>query len=394
MDKDIFFSEIKKVLSDNILDFWLTRMTDPEDGYYGQMDGLGRIVPYAPKGIILNARILWAFSAGWRQLKDDRYLLAATRAKDYILKYFIDKDYGGVYWLLDSDGTVADSKKQFYALAFTIYGLSEYVRCTFDREALDCAIELYRVIEERSRDRLSGGYREAATRDWKELDDMRLSEKDENEKKTMNTHLHILEAYANLYRVWPDEGLRNAISELLDIFSNKIYDNASGHLNLFFDETWVVKDRGISYGHEIEASWLLLDAAYVINDFAAVDRIKEITRIIGLVCLEGIQPDGSMIYEKHTDGTVDNERHWWVQAETVVGALWLWKYHSYADGEEIALNCWRYIKENLIDSVNGEWYWSCYEDGTKNVIDYKAGFWKCPYHNTRMCIQILDVFNV
>ena len=390
---DTFIQEVSDVLQNNILDFWIKKMTDPSGGFYGQITGAGEVVADAPKGAVLNARILWTFSAAYRFLHKTEYLETASKAKDYIMLHFIDHRYGGVYWSLDASGKALDTKKQFYALSFTIYGLSEYYKATGDEESLKFAINLYKTIEKESLETVYGGYIEATTRDWHELVDMRLSDKDANERKTMNTHLHILEAYSNLYSVWKDPGLKDAVIRLLDIFAEHIFDRYSGHLGLFFNDRWDSKDSGVSYGHDIEASWLLMEAAFAVGDIDVLNRIRPIALKIGTAALEGLQPDGSMIYEKHSDGSTDKDRHWWVQAETVVGSLWLWKYHSLVSGADYALKCWKYIQDNLIDYTDGEWYWSCHNDGSKNISDDKAGLWKCPYHNTRMCLQVLEIFS-
>lgn len=226
--------EMEDELVTNILPFWINKMTDQVNGgFYGRITGENVLVPEAEKGAILNARILWTFSAAYRLLQQEEYLTSATRAKRYVIDYFYDKDYGGIYWSLDYKGNPLNTKKQIYAISFAIYGLSEYYRATGDEEALDYAIRLFRNIEQYSFDSLKNGYYEALTREWKEIADMRLSEKDENERKTMNTHLHILEAYANLYRVWKDDYLKQQLRNLIELFINKILNTTTGHLDLF-----------------------------------------------------------------------------------------------------------------------------------------------------------------
>ncbi len=251
----------KKELTQNILPFWIDKMQDAEyGGFYGRIDGNDRLHKNANKGSVLNARILWTFSAAYRILKDEEYLDVATRAYDYIKQYFLDKKFGGVYWELDYKGNPANTKKQVYAQGFALYGFSEYYRATGNQEALDLAIELFHLIE-KYKDKKYGGYFEAFTREWQPIEDMRLSEKDANEKKSMNTHLHILEPYTNLLRVWDNEELKKAQRELILIFSDKILNNNTFHQELFFGEDWAVRSSAISYGHDIEASWLLYEAA-------------------------------------------------------------------------------------------------------------------------------------
>lgn len=374
-------------LTNNILPYWIDKMDDPNGGYYGRRDGNDVLDADADRGAILNARILWTFAAAARATGDDVYEMAADCQAKYILKYFIDPDFGGVYWSVKPDGTPADTKKQFYAIAFTIYGLSEYVRLTGDRQALDTAVELFRCIEEHSRDRERRGYFEAAQRDWQPIADMRLSDKDLNSSKTMNTHLHILEAYTNLLRVWPTEECREATASLLALFNDVIVDPKTYHLGLFFDDGFRRVDGDISYGHDIEASWLMLEAAQVIGDACLLARTTEVTRKVALAALQGRCYDGSMLYERHANGHYDDEKHWWVQAENVIGQIYLARFHGMENQWYKAQESWSYIDANIVDHENGEWFWSRLPDGTINRRDDKAGFWKCPYHNARMCLE-------
>jgi mannobiose 2-epimerase len=414
-------SEMQDVLERNILPFWSTRMTDHENGgFYGRIDGHGQLYPEAEKGAILNARILWTFSAAYRVLRKPEYLEMATRAKDYILQYFIDPENGGVYWSVDYKGQPLDTKKQFYAIGFTLYGLSEYARATGDREALDYALALYECIEEHALDPLYNGYIEAMTCDWQPIADMRLSDADANFPKSQNTHLHIIEPYTNLFRclkemlarqscdyvpaigavlpvdiTFPMETLarvEGSLRNLIHIFTNHILNPETRHLDLFFEMDWT---RGAghleSYGHDIECSWLMHEAALVLGDRAVLAKVEPIVRMVAQASGKGLRPDGSMIHEANlSTGHVDDDLHWWVQAENVVG--WYNIYQHFGDEEALgrAQKCWDYIKQNLIDWEGGEWYWSRHPDGTLNLDDDKAGFWKCPYHNGRMCLEIIE----
>ena len=386
--------EVTEELEGNILPFWMNKMTDRErGGFYGRISGEDVLMPDEPKGAILNARILWTFSAAYRLLKKPEYLAAATRAKRYLLDFFYDKQFGGIYWSVDCEGNPLDTKKQIYALGFAIYGLSEYARATGDEEALEYAIRLFEVIEKYSFDAEKNGYVEALTRDWQPIADMRLSDKDENEKKTMNTHLHILEPYANLYRVWKDGRLKTQLKNLIELFVTKILDTQTYHLNLFFEDDWTNKYHLISYGHDIEASWLIHEAALVLGDEAVLKQIEPIIVRIAHAADEGLNADGSMTYERFSDkGETDRELHWWVQAENVVGHLNLYQHFGDEEALSTALRCWQFIKDKLIDRENGEWYWSRFADGSINRNDDKAGFWKCPYHNGRMCLEINERF--
>lgn len=409
-------SEVLDVLENNILRFWLDEMQDYEHGgFYGQMTGRGQLVKTADKGAILNARILWAFSAAYRVLRKPEYLEAATRAKDYILDHFIDPEYGGTYWSLDDLGQPRDTKKQFYAIGFMIYGLSEYARATGDHEALDVALQLYECIEEHSLDHEYNGYIEAMTRDWQPIADMRLSELDANYPKSQNTHLHIIEPYTNLFRALREvkgeklkvtsasdsasavccdaiAAVELSLCNLIDIFTDRILNPDTHHLDLFFENDWT---RGAghleSYGHDIECSWLMHEAALVLGDKAVLKKVEPIVREVAKASEKGLNADGSMIHEANLDtGHVDDDLHWWVQAENVVGWFNLYQHFDDEDALQKALRCWDYIKRNLIDSEHGEWFWSRHSDGTLNLDDDHAGFWKCPYHNSRMCLEIIE----
>ncbi len=389
--KDILKSEMREVLKENILAFWQNNMFCPEGGFYGEMLSDGTLVKDADRGAVLNARILWSFAAAYRVVGDKEYLRCATHAKEYLLEHFYNAENGTLCWSVDCNGKPKDTKNQFYALAFAMYGLAEYARATGDEEALEHSKRLYRSIEEHSFDVLSGGYIEAKREDWSEIEDLRLSEKDSNAPLTMNTHLHILEAYTALYRVWKSDELRASLARLVNIFTDKIYNPATGHLSLFFDMEWCRQDNIFSYGHDIEASWLMLEAAQVLDDKALISQVMPIVNRVAKVAMEGFTEEGSMIYERHDDGHFDTDRHWWVQAESIVGLMWLAKYHGDAEAEGQAAKCWDYTKRELIDHEGGEWWWSRHADGTINTSEDKAGMWKCPYHNSRMCLEVMEL---
>jgi mannobiose 2-epimerase len=388
--------EVKEELINNILPFWMTKMIDTkEGGFCGKMDGYGHISNDADKGCVLNARILWTFSSAYRVLMNPDYLKTAERAKEYLINHFIDKEYGGVFWLLDHKGKMKDGKKQIYAQAFAIYGLAEYYRVTNDRTCLDIAIGLFRLIEKYSFDKKLDGYLEAFTREWGAIEDLRLSDKDANEKKTMNTHLHVLEAYTNLYRVWKDDLLKKQLRGLINIFTDKMVNTRTYSLNMFFDEEWNDKTDLVSYGHNIESSWLIYEAALVLGEESIIRKTKEICVKIAEASKEGLMTDGSMIYEKFfKTGHIDTDRHWWVQAETVLGFLNAYSLSGKEEYLDLSLAAWKFISDHLIDRQNGEWYWSIDKNMQPNLKEDKAGFWKCPYHDSRMCLEIIERNNL
>lgn len=382
-----FIDELGCNLNNSILPYWSSTMVDPRGGFYPRRDGHDTLHESEPKGAILNARILWSYSAAYAATGREEYREMALRARDYILAHFIDREHGGVYWSVNPDGTPCADRKQYYALAFTIYGLAEYAMATGgDAEALEAAMGLFDMIELHSYDPATGGYLEASARDWTPLADMRLSEKDANSSRTMNTHLHILEAYSALLRATGSERVREATVRLLRIFLDRIIDRRTWHLGLFFNDRWEREDGIISYGHDIEASWLLLEAALQVADPDLTAETRRVTRHVAEAALQGLCYDGSMVYERHASGSYDNEKHWWVQAESLVGQLYLYHEHGLTEYLPKAMHTWQYIKDRMVDP-QGEWYWSRMPDGTINRRDDKAGFWKCPYHNSRACLE-------
>ncbi len=382
-----------ELLIGNILPYWSGRMVDRlHGGFHGRIDGDDVLHGQANKGAVLNARILWTFSAAYRALGTPEYRGLADRAYAYVNDHFVDSAQGGVFWELDYRGRPVNRKKQVYAQAFAIYAWAEYHRATGNPESLQSAKELFLLLEGTA-DRGQGGYLEAFSANWQPIADMRLSAKDANEKKTMNTHLHVLEAYTNLYRVWRDERLRRALEGLLTLFSVHFLADGAGHLTLFFDEQWRPRSTAISYGHDIEAAWLLLEAAEVLGDGTWVDRMGATACRIAEATLAGIQPDGSLAYERD-GGHLDDERHWWVQAEAVVGFTYAFRQSGDGRFQQAARKLWHYILANLVDTANGEWHWSRRADGSINRTEDKAGFWKCPYHNARMCLEMAGTFGV
>ena len=387
---DTFLQEIREELTGRILPFWLA-LKDPRGGFYGEMSAQGTVRYDAPRGVVLSARLIWSFASAYAALHRTDYLVAAVHARDWFLAHFCDHKFGGVYWSVTAEGERLDAKKQLYAQGFAIYGLSELYKVTRDDEALKNAINLYKVVETYFADTEHGGYVEALDRDFSPLRDMSLSEHDINADKTMNSHLHLLEAYANLYQVWPDEGLRERVEALPEIIGTRIV-GPDGHLRLYFRCDWSVLPGAVSFGHDIETSWLALECAFALKDLDVVNRVRPWALRLGLAGNEGLLPDGSLRYERLPDGRYDDERQWWVQAESVVGNLWLWKYHGDADAAQKALAGWAYIRDHLLDPAGGEWWWAVLPDGSIDREHPKAGFWKCPYHNTRMCLQALSLF--
>lgn len=373
-----------------ILDYWTSYTVDLEHGgFYGKLSNDNVVEPKAPKGAVLNARILWSFAAA-HNLDPGRSLELADRAYRYILDHFIDQEYGGVYWTVDYAGHPLDTKKQVYAVAFTIYALSEYYMAKGDAEILEHAISLYRDLLQHSYDHAYGGFLEAFDRKWQDIADLRLSDKDANEKKTMNTHLHVLEAFTNLYRSWPDAELKLQIELLIQNFRTHIVDAKTGQMILFFDEQWVPKSDTRSYGHDIEASWLLLEAAEVVEHKDLIQDVRALALKMAEACKSGLDQDGALWYEyEPSERHIIKEKHWWVQAEAMVGFFNAWQLSSEEEYLHISIQNWLFVKASILDKQHGEWYWGVNDDGSLMQGEDKAGLWKCPYHNSRACIELI-----
>lgn len=381
----------------HILSYWSTSGIDHKlGGFLGERDFYNTIVPQAPKGIILNSRILWSFSAVSNHLQTNEYATLCDRSFLYLKQYFRDEKYGGVYWELDCSGKPTNFRKQVYAQAFMIYALSEYYIFSENPMALDWALEIYGLIEKHAYDRMHGGYTEAFARDWSVIEDMRLSEKDANEAKSMNTHLHVLEAYTNLFRRHQDEGLKNQLRYLIGLFLNKFYDPKNNHFNLFFNEQWQVKGQIISYGHDIEAAWLLIEAAKVIQDTELLSKTRVAAlQIANTFMDEAIGDDGGVCNEfSPATGIKDTDKHWWPQVEAIIGLSYAWQISKEENYLLHAVSIWEFTKNKLIDRKNGEWHWRVNSKGEPNTSDYKMGMWKAPYHNSRACIQMNKILSI
>jgi mannobiose 2-epimerase len=378
-------------LSEIIMPFWRTKAVDHENGgFYAHINHDLSIAKDKVKGLILNARILWTFSTVYKTFQNGQDKALAKRAYDYISNHFLDKEHCGYYWSLTQQGQPVETKKQIYAQAFTIYALSEYYKITNDPKVQKEAIEIFHLIEKNSFDSQKNGYIEACTHDWKEIGDLRLSSKDMNEKKSMNTHLHVLEAYTNLYTVWKDPELKKQLENLIDVFLKHIINHKDYHLDLFFDEDWNSKSTLYSYGHDIESSWLLHEAAFVTENMDLIRTIEEASIKIADASKLGIYQNKALLYEDDRAGKhKDHEFEWWAQAEALVGFLNALTINDNKEYLEYAYNIANFIEDHVVDKKNGEWFFRVDLNGNPVVKHEKAGFWKCPYHNARACLEIL-----
>ncbi|WP_372745232.1 AGE family epimerase/isomerase [Lutibacter sp.] len=374
----------------NILNYWTTQSIDElNGGFVGQRDYYNNVVENASKGIILNSRILWTFSAVSNHYKVNNYATYCNRSYNYLKDFFKDERYGGVFWELDATGKPINKRKQVYAQAFMIYALSEYYQFSKKEEVLNWAIEIYNLIEKHANDAVFNGYIEAFNEDWSSIEDMRLSDKDANEAKTMNTHLHVLEAYTNLYKVYKNDALKRNLTNLIQLFFDKFL-NVDTHFQLFFDEQWNAKGTIISYGHDIETAWLLIEAAKVVEDKKLIAKTESLAITIAKTFIkEGIDIDGGVFYEFQPEtNSLDSDKHWWPQSEAMVGLLYAYKISNDEKYLKKTVEILSFIQNNIKDIKHGEWFWKVNKNGEPDRNQYKMGMWKAPYHNSRGFIML------
>ncbi len=391
-DAGEFRKRVESELLGNILPFWLRYGPDEQfGGFHGRISNDLKIDRTAEKGLILNSRILWTFSKAYRVYGKSQFVETARRAYDCLMRCFKDPEYGGFYWLLDYRGHSLDTHKKTYGQAFTIYALAEYFLATRSEECLREAAALFEQLERTSYDNRFGGYFETYNRDWTLAEDQRLSEVDMDEKKSMNTHLHVLEAYTNLLHAWDKPDLRNSLKKLVTVFLDHILDPDSHHFRLFFDESWQSRSDHISFGHDIEGSWLLCEAAGVLSDEDLRKHVEaEAVRMADAVRMQAVDSDGGLFYESGPDGITDSDKHWWPQVEAVVGFLNAYQLSGREDFFTAALKSWNFIEKFLIDRQHGEWFWGVSKDGAPSAERFKVDLWKCPYHNSRGCFEVME----
>ncbi len=409
-------ASVRRELLEDILPFWRRRTVDQQrGGFIGQMSNDLRVQDDAPKGLILNARILWTFAAAYRYTQSDEDRALAQRAYEYLTRYFLDQEHGGYFWELDPRGMPLDDKKKVYGEAFCIYALTEYYRVFRVPEALKQAVAVFDLIETHARDHQHGGYFEVMSRDWQPCADMRLSDKDMNVAKSMNNHLHLLEAYTGLVRVLltggslkagglgdglvrgdpghPQAALEAAtrcLHELIDIFRRYILNAAQTHLQHFFDEAWIPKSDSYTFGHDIEGSWLLCEAAETLGDERLRAEVRALAvQIARSVLAEGLDADGGLFYEARDGRIINPNKEWWPQAEAVVGFYNAWQFTEDRAFRAAAVRCWQFIQDHVVDREYGEWFWCLRPDGTADPAQPKVSIWKCPYHNSRCCLEII-----
>jgi cellobiose epimerase len=394
-------ADAERELRGNILPFWLKNARDREHGGFHAFVGEDMSVrDDLPRGALLTSRILWTFSAAYRLYRDPEYLEMARWAYRDLADRFTDKDDGGLFWTVRGDGQPADAHKQIYVQVFGIYGLSEYYRATGDVGALQRAIAIYGLIEKNAHDGVNGGYFDALTRDWKRQDTPRGNLLGDA-PKSQNSHIHILEGFTNLLRVWPDEGLRQRQRELIELTMARIIDPRTHHLVLFMKDDWTPIGDAVSYGHDIELSWLLVEAAGVLGDRQVLARARAVAvQIAEATNAQGVDTDGGVYNEGGPGGPTNTNKEWWEQAESAVGFLNAYQISGDPAYFADAQRSWHFIQDRLVDRVHGDWYNTLRRDGTP-IVDFrtrdgrtfpsaKISLWKCPYHNSRSCMELIE----
>ena len=380
--------EIRKHLTDCIIPFWKGLRDDENGGYTGYMDYDLKKDEKAVKGCILNSRITWFFANAYMALKDESLLLEARHGYEFMQKFCVDQEKGGVYWSVNYDGTPEDTTKHTYNQAFSIYALSSYYDASKDESALTTAMELFHIIEERCMDEI--GYKEAFDREFHEIENDKLSENGVIADKTMNTLLHVFEAYTELYRVSGDEAVKKRLMWILDTIAEKIYNPTLHRQEVFFDrEMHSILDLH-SYGHDIETAWLIRRGTDVLGDATYTEKMLPIILdLTGQVYRTAF--DGQSLANECEKGVVDENRIWWVQAETLIGFLNGYELDpTHTEYLEAARSVWRFIREHLIDKRPGsEWFWDVDKEGKSVSGKPIVEPWKCPYHNGRMCLEVI-----
>lgn len=373
-----------------VADWWAAHTIDEvQGGFVGEVDDNNQVVEGASKGVILNARILWFFSETAQYIDNPAYRACADRAYQYLLQFFRDSEHGGFYWELSAAGQPINTKKQVYAQAFVIYALASYYQLTQNQAALDVALATFALVEEKAIDREREGYLEAFTREWGLIEDLRLSDKDLNYPKSQNTHLHVLEAYTRLAIVAPTAVVKNALRYNIEMFDKYMINRENYHLRMFLDLDWKDFSPGFTYGHDIEAAWLIAKALEALGDDDYTAKLTpDLLRVAETTAAEGVGAHGQVLdaYD-FASKTISPDTVWWVQAEALVG--FLYAYVTSGDEKYLALATavWEFIKKHQMNHEKGEWFWLSTLDTHATVKNYKVGFWKCPYHNGRAMIE-------
>ncbi len=390
--EDELARQFEAELRENILPFWMNHTLDRENkGFFGAVTNKQQPCNQVERSAVLCGRILWTFSTAARIYSDPSYLQVADWAFDYLSTRFWDQQYQGMYWSLDLNGQPITDRKHTYAQVFSIYGLSAYYQARQNPKSLALAQNLFALIEQHTHDPIHGGYIECRARDWANLDDMRLSTKDINSSKSMNTLLHLMEAYSSLAKIWANEQLNQRLESLVQIFLNQVIDPSTGHQRLFFDDSWKSLSDHISYGHDIETSWLLVETAECLGNPELLSQTQAVgIQLAKVVMDQALGSDGSILYEADLKGPLVLTREWWAHAEAVVGFYNAYQLSGDIRFEKASRQVWNYIQNHFVDRQNGDWFKVLKENGTPILTHHKVGPWECPYHHSRMCFEMIQ----
>ena len=375
-------------LRSRLLPFWLGLRDAARGGFAGGANSRGRVLPSAAKGAVLQTRILWFFSKAYLRFADQTLLDAAWWAYRFIVAHLVDPEGGGVFWTATADGAPADTRKHLYAQAFAIYGLVAFYQASGEPDALGLARRLWRLVEREAADPDHPGYFEAFSADWRIGPNELMGRPDA--PKTFNAHFHLLEAYAALWEVWPDPGLRRRIEMLIALLTGPAFDRRRDTFRQFFEADWRNIDDGGSFGHDIEASWLIPAVADRLSPTIAAAASVTLSGVAGAVLDRALEPDGGLVTGFDAAGRPDQSKVWWVQAEALVGFLDAFERRREVGFLGAAERVWGFIDRSLIDRAGGEWRWRIDPGGAAPASLPKAHLWKCPYHNGRACLEALD----
>ncbi len=384
----MLINECKQELTNHIIPFWNKLRDDEFGGFYGQMDNDLVLDKKGTKGVILNSRILWFYSSCYRTIGGEQNLSNAKHAFEFLRDKCVDRTNGGVYWMMNYDGTVNDGMKHTYNQAFAIYALSTYFLASGDKSALDLAFELFNTVEEKCTDDVA--YMEAFSADWKLIDNDALSENGLMADKTMNTVLHLIEGYTVLFEASKDQRVGDRLRFLLDITRDKIFDSVNNKLLVFFDVNLNVIGDIYSYGHDIEATWLIDRACETLGE---KDRIAEWQKINLRIAekIYNVALENGAVNNERENTTISRKRVWWVQAESVVGFINAYQHCGDKKYLEAACTVWKWIRDVQIDKREGGEWWAEVDFSGKPMTDFTmVNEWKCPYHNGRMCMEIIN----
>lgn len=380
---------MSRELVDDLVPFWLALLDRFHGGHYTRMDERGTIDRKAPKSTVFVARLLWFLSTVGRALGHAQCLEQAARTQSFLLTRLRDGAHGGLFWSVTHEGRPADTVKHLYAHAFGIYGLSAHAIATGNAESLGAAKELFVLLESRLR-RPDGCYAESFDAAWRPIEDRRIAWHGGVATITANAHLHLVEAYTTLLRAWPSAGPRAALHDLVRLMLDRFVKPDGTGLHPALDGALEPLPGPPSYGHDIEASWLLEAAGDALDDPALRQRLRTVAAAMAQAAATGgqLRDGGFLSSPVRADATTLPPRVWWVQAEAVVGLVNAAQRGANRDMMSRAEAAWRFIERAMIDRERGDWFEAVDADGRPIPGRLKVGPWKEPYHQGRACLEI------